>query len=168
MRFLLYRNHPASHTPVQALSTALQVFTQLSFFQKVMAYLDVARDQYRHPRVIQADQFRGGININFRELNSEFRTQAFQRLRHLDTQMATPTDIDSQVSQIVTGLNRPGMLLFIRNLDSKKGRAAVTLQQQCHRLTRWQIIDQLAELFNIFHRLVINTQNNIALANTGL
>ncbi len=133
-----------------------------------MADLDVIRDQNRHPCIIQADQFRGGINIDFRELNSEFGTQLFQCLRHPGTQMAAPADINGQVPQAFTALNRQEMLFIIRNLDGKKGRAAVTLQQQRHGLTGWQILDQLAELFYVFHRFVINTQNNIALANTGL
>ena len=144
------------------------MLAQPSFFQKVIADLDIIRDQYRHPRIVQADQFRGCININFRELNSEFGTQAFQRLRHLGTQMATPADIDGQVPQAFTGLNRPEILFIIRNLDSKKGRAAITLQQQCHRFTGWQVLDQLAELLNVLDRLVVNTQNNIILADTGL
>ncbi len=92
-----------------------------------MADLDVIRDQYRHPCIIQADQFRGCINIDFRELNPEFGTQLFQCLCHPGTQMATPADIDGQVPQAFTALNRQEMLFIIRNLDGKKGRAAVTL-----------------------------------------
>jgi hypothetical protein len=144
------------------------VRAQLSFFQKVIADLDVIRDQYRHPRIIQADQFRGRININFRDINSEFGTQALQRLRHPGTQMAATADIDGQLIQIFTGRNRPERLIIIRNLDSKKGRAAATLQQQRHCLAGRQFLDQLLKLFNVLDRFVIDTQDNITLANAGL
>jgi hypothetical protein len=141
---------------------------QARFLQKIVANLDLPGCQHRHPGIVARLQPGIGIDVHVQQLKAEFGTQALQRLRHPGTQMAATADIDGQLIQIFTGRNRPERLIIIRNLDSKKGRAATTLQQQRHCLAGRQFLDQLLKLFNVLDRFVIDTQDNITLANAGL
>lgn len=152
-----------------ASTPGLQVFTQTLFLEEVVANFHTVRDQHRHPGVVAANQFRVCIDIHRNDVKAEFRTQALQRLRHIGTQMATPSNIDGQLRrQEFTTTRIATRLIVIRYFDGKKGGAAFTLYQQCHRLPGRQGTDQLLELADILHRLVVDTQNNIVLADTRL
>jgi tryptophan synthase beta subunit len=73
------------------------MLAQTLFLKEVVANLDTRSGQHGHPRVVQSPQFRVCINIHGGYIESQFQTQALQRLRHIGTQMASPPGVDSQL-----------------------------------------------------------------------
>jgi hypothetical protein len=139
------------------------------FLEEVIANLHPLHDQHRYPGIVQADQFGDGVDIHCRDLESEFRTQAPQRLRHFCAQMTTTPNIDSQLPrQESTTSHIINCLIVSRYLNGKKGRATLTLYQHGHGFPCRQGTDQLLKLFEILHRRVVDTQNNIFFADTCL
>ena len=144
------------------------MFPQALFLEKIVANLHSLHDQHRYPGIVQADQFGDCVDVHCRDLESEFRTQALQRLRHFGTQMTATSNIDSQLLRQESTARLTSCLIVSRYFNGKKGRAALTLYQHGHRFPCRQGTDQFLELFEILHPLAVDAQNNIFLADTCL
>ena len=96
--FIIQEPSGKSLNPLPQSALCQEMFPQTLLLEEVVANLHPFSDQHRYPCIVTANQFRVCIDIHRGDVEAKFRTQALQRLRHIGTEMATPPDIDGQLS----------------------------------------------------------------------